>query len=286
MKSKKNNSLIFLSVYAAVMIFAFLALWSFVSYCKIYEQAASAKTYKKTAYKNYLNLETDNNYRGSACGDNNYPNNYCPDTYLPVNRTYDYLCDEACKFAKIHNMYGPVLNLYQNDGVPLFEKRNRSRSRRKKKTVSNKSYSGFPGWNGRKINPRFIFPIDKKKFWLSSPFGKRKKVDGSQGFHYGIDMAAMHRTPVKAAGNGVVIEAGVLRGYGKTIVIKHDNRYKTRYAHLSALLVTVGKRVTTGMIIGRVGATGNVRKSGKDPSHLHFEVELDGKRRNPFYFFK
>ncbi len=134
----------------------------------------------------------------------------------------------------------------------------------------------------KKSNKRFAWPIERSKFWLSSLFGPRKKP---KGFHNGIDMAALKRTPVKAAAAGVVdqvYEDPV--GYGKTIVIKHDNTYKTRYAHLDSMLVKVGQSVQAGMLIGRVGDTGNVRKQGRDASHLHFEVYELGKRVNPLYF--
>ena len=134
----------------------------------------------------------------------------------------------------------------------------------------------------KKSHKRFVWPIERSKFWLSSLFGPRKKP---KGFHNGIDMAALKRTPVKAAATGVVdqvYEDPV--GYGKTIVIKHDNTYKTRYAHLDSMLVNVGQPVQAGMLIGRVGDTGNVHKQGRDASHLHFEVYELGKRVNPLYF--
>ena len=134
----------------------------------------------------------------------------------------------------------------------------------------------------KKAHKDFVWPIERSKFWLSSLFGPRKKP---KGFHHGIDMAALKRTPVKAAAAGVVdqvYEDPV--GYGKTIVIKHDDTYKTRYAHLDSMLVKVGRQVQAGTLIGRVGDTGNVHKQGRDASHLHFEVYELGKRVNPLYF--
>jgi len=120
---------------------------------------------------------------------------------------------------------------------------------------------------------------------LSSLYGRRKNANGSWGFHRAVDMAAVKGTPVKAAASGVVIEAcNVQKGYGKTIVIRHNNKYKTRYAHLNALHVTVGQKVRRGMHIGDVGDTGFVRKSGRDASHLHFELHVFGERVNPLYY--
>lgn len=129
----------------------------------------------------------------------------------------------------------------------------------------------------------FIWPIDAHKFWLSSLFGPRKRIDGAWGFHHGIDMAAVKGTAVKAARAGVVEEASFQAGYGNTVVIKHTEIIKTRYAHLHAIRVYVGQKVKQGTIVGTVGETGFIRKKGKDGSHLHFEVYEHGKRINPLH---
>ena len=138
------------------------------------------------------------------------------------------------------------------------------------------------------IDPRFNLPIDRDSFWLSSPFGVRRRSGGKREFHAGIDMAAIRGTPVKAAGDGVVVQVGHQPGYGNVVVIRHDDGFKTRYAHLSKILIAHHAQVKAGQVIGKVGATGNARASGKmrDASHLHFEVEKNGKRVNPYYFFK
>ncbi len=128
------------------------------------------------------------------------------------------------------------------------------------------------------------WPIDRSQFWLSSPFGPRKKPDGSWGFHTGIDMAAVWGTLIKAAADGVVVEAGYAHAYGNRVVIMHASKIKTLYAHLAKIDVNVGDAVKKGDIIGKVGDTGHVRKRGHDASHLHFEVYSAGKRVNPSYF--
>jgi len=130
------------------------------------------------------------------------------------------------------------------------------------------------------------WPLAKSTFWLSSLFGSRKKANGAQGFHYGLDMAALKGTPVLAAASGVVHEARYASGYGNMVVLVHDKKYRTRYAHLDSIFVRVGQRIQRGQHIGNVGATGFVRKSGKDASHLHFELCLLGKRVNPLYYLR
>ncbi len=127
------------------------------------------------------------------------------------------------------------------------------------------------------------WPIDKDKFWLSSLYGPRKRINGTWGFHHGIDMAAVKGTVAKAARDGKVVEAHFQSGYGNTVVIQHTPYLKTRYAHLNSIRVRAGQMVKCGMIVGIVGETGFIRKKGKDGSHLHFEVYEHGKRINPLH---
>ena len=129
----------------------------------------------------------------------------------------------------------------------------------------------------------FIWPIDTTKFWLSSLFGPRKKLDGSWGFHHGIDMAAAKGTAVKVARAGTVIEASYQVGYGNTVLVEHPQGIMTRYAHLHTIRVNTGQKIKQGAIVGTVGETGFIRKKGKDGSHLHFEVYEHGKRINPMH---
>lgn len=130
----------------------------------------------------------------------------------------------------------------------------------------------------------FSLPLPVGSFWLSSRFGPRPRVDGSPGFHYGIDLAANKGTRVYAARSGVVLHAGYDNGYGKTIIIKHGPHFKTRYAHLDRIGVRTGDTVMRGAVIGAVGSTGHVRKRGGDEYHLHFEVYYHGKRVDPLQF--
>jgi murein DD-endopeptidase MepM/ murein hydrolase activator NlpD len=125
------------------------------------------------------------------------------------------------------------------------------------------------------------WPIERTQFWLSSFFGPRKKP---KGFHTGVDMAASQGTPVRAAETGVVIRSGYYSGYGNMIEIVHNNKYRTRYAHLHKILAQVGTKVQKGALIGEVGSTGHVHKKGTDASHLHFEVHMFGRQVDPLYF--
>ncbi len=114
---------------------------------------------------------------------------------------------------------------------------------------------------------------------ISSGFGyRRHPILGYTKLHTGVDFAAPRGTPIRSAGSGVVIHAGWRGGYGKAVMIKHDNGYVTLYAHQSRIArgIRKGVRVRQGQVIGYVGSTG--RSTGP---HLHFEVRIKGKPVNP-----
>ena len=120
-------------------------------------------------------------------------------------------------------------------------------------------------------------PLDGAK--LSSSFGMRKHpISGFNKMHKGIDFAAPKGTPVYAGGNGVIEVATVNGGYGKYIRIRHNNEYKTAYAHLNGFKkgISKGVRVSQGEIIGYVGNTG--KSTGP---HLHYEIIYQDKQINP-----
>lgn len=210
-------------------------------------------------------------------------------SFFIVNREPEYLKQSALSYARKQKMFESIKELY--DAYQEFEfSQPLPRAKNKKRTLpaKRKTQPSRPlSEQLKKLQrePVFALPIDKPNFWISSLFGPRKKPNGSWGFHSGIDLAAIKGTPVKAAGAGVVIQAAFVSGYGNTIVIAHNRKFKTRYAHLSAIKVHIGQHVEQGELIGKVGATGNVRKSKKgDGSHLHFEVYVFGKQQNPFYY--
>ena len=120
-------------------------------------------------------------------------------------------------------------------------------------------------------------PIDGAR--LSSTYGMRKHpILGYNKLHKGVDFAAPKGTPVFAGGNGIIEYASTNGGYGKYIRIRHNNEYKTAYAHLSSFKkgISKGKRVNQGEIIAYVGSTGN-----STGPHLHYEILYQNKQINP-----
>ena len=93
--------------------------------------------------------------------------------------------------------------------------------------------------------------------------------------HKGLDFAAPKGTPVYAGGNGIIEMVGVNGGYGKYIRIRHNNEYKTAYAHLNSYKkgISKGVRINQGDVIGYVGSTG--RSTGP---HLHYEIIYQNKK--------
>ncbi len=109
-------------------------------------------------------------------------------------------------------------------------------------------------------------------------FGFRRNPFGGSGseFHKGQDISAPMGTPVIATADGVVTNAGWLRGYGRVVYVDHGNGLSTRYGHLSRIDVIVGQSVQRGGQLGLVGSTG--RSTGP---HLHYEVRVEGQATNP-----
>lgn len=114
----------------------------------------------------------------------------------------------------------------------------------------------------------------------SSGFGvRRDPISGQVAVHKGLDMPVAQGTPVYAAAGGVVRYAGRRGGYGLMIEIAHPDGTRTRYAHLSQLLVSADQPVSVSAMIGRTGSTG--RSTGP---HLHFEYLVHDQAVNPAAF--
>jgi len=96
--------------------------------------------------------------------------------------------------------------------------------------------------------------------------------------HHGLDYAAPRGTPVSAVGDGAIVFSGRKGQYGKFVIIRHPNGWKTCYGHLSRIAKNMrrGKKVRQGQIIGYVGSTGFATGP-----HLHYEVRIHNKPVNP-----
>lgn len=147
----------------------------------------------------------------------------------------------------------------------------------------------YPNWNNQYVHAygNAIIPdtytIDLTGFHMptpstkiTSPFGPRWRR-----MHNGLDLKVNIGDTIVAAFDGKVrIVKYERRGYGKYVVIRHDNGLETVYGHLSKQLVEENQLVKAGEVIGLGGNTG--RSTG---SHLHFETRFLGIEINPIYMF-
>lgn len=102
------------------------------------------------------------------------------------------------------------------------------------------------------------------------------KFSGAKGLNKGIDIKAKTGDKVAAAAAGEVVYAGSgLRGYGKLLIIKHNDIFLSAYGHNSSLRVKEGDIVNAGQHIADVGATGT------NTAMLHFEIRREGEPVNP-----
>lgn len=134
-------------------------------------------------------------------------------------------------------------------------------------------------WSGERLKQtesttgmNFDWPVDNASMSRGFLLGKR--------WHYGVDLAAPKGTPILAAENGVVIYVGKgFSGYGKLIVVEHNENWATLYAHLNKFNVKEGERIKRGEKLGEMGRTG--RASGV---HLHFEIRFNRQPVNPLMY--
>ncbi|MBP1949303.1 M23 family metallopeptidase [Virgibacillus litoralis] len=113
---------------------------------------------------------------------------------------------------------------------------------------------------------------------ISSEFGPRSDpFNRSSSLHTGIDIRGSTGTPVFAGADGTVTLAEYYGGYGKTIKVRHSDRFVTLYSHLSEIKVKQGDTLKKGDNIGSIGSTG--RSTGP---HLHYEILENGKPVDPY----
>ncbi len=136
---------------------------------------------------------------------------------------------------------------------------------------SNVSYDKY------NLNIDIKSPLDG---YITSSFGSRSDPFGSNttDFHTGLDIAAAKGTFIKAAADGVVIEAEYSPIAGNYIVVQTNEELTLMYGHTQFMLVKKGDKILQGQVIATVGETGLATGP-----HLHFEVRIDGVRYNPIY---
>ncbi len=133
--------------------------------------------------------------------------------------------------------------------------------------------------SGRSVRKAFLrTPVDIGR--ISSHFNpnRRHPILNTIRAHRGTDYAAPTGTPIRATGDGRVLEARTNGGYGRMVLLQHGERIRTLYAHMNSYAAGIrpGVNVRQGQIIGYVGMTG----AATGP-HLHYEFLVNGVHQNP-----
>ncbi|ALO94685.1 Peptidase [Streptomyces hygroscopicus subsp. limoneus] len=115
------------------------------------------------------------------------------------------------------------------------------------------------------------YTLPTSSYTITSTFGQAGGM-WSSGYHTGLDFAAPTGTLIKAVHSGTITEAGWAGSYGYRTILTLDDGTELWFCHQSSISVSVGQKVATGEVIGRVGGTGNVTGP-----HLHMEVHPDGQ---------
>lgn len=138
---------------------------------------------------------------------------------------------------------------------------------------------GYYTPGGRNMQKQFLkAPLDFDRISSNFNLSRIHPLWKSSMPHRGIDYAAPTGTPVRAAGDGVVVAKSKTAPNGNFVVLRHGSNYHTKYLHLSGFArgLHVGKQVSQGEVIGRVGATG-----WATGPHLHYEFLVGGVHKNP-----
>lgn len=144
---------------------------------------------------------------------------------------------------------------------------------------TNGTEGGYYSAEGKSLRKAFLrSPLEFSRITSSFSTARFHPVLQKWRAHKGIDYGAPTGTRVRATGDGFVEFIGTRGGYGKVVVLRHQGRYNTLYAHLSGFSqgIRPGSRVSQGDTIGYVGATGLA--SGP---HLHYEFQINGAHQNP-----
>jgi len=208
------------------------------------------------------------------------------------------------QIAKLNNI-SPPYNIYpnqklilvaNNEGKSSQASKNKHSSKKQtkssnltsnkvvKKTVASSKKQAY----GKNVSKKKIVQDDIPKTNFSQKISRWKwpvkgkviarfssKAQGNKG----IDIAGRRGTNIRATANGKVVYTGsALRGYGKLVIIKHNDDYLSAYAHNDKILVKEQQQIKAGDIVAKMGDTDAQRVM------LHFEVRFRGKSVDPLKY--
>jgi len=198
------------------------------------------------------------------------------DTLGKIAKTYDAQIADIIKFNKLKED-GTDLAIGENILIPNGVRPAEQVAARAARTTQTTATVGRPpASNSAPSAEGFVWPSAARV--ITQYYGLT---------HHAIDVAGGNfKTPNYASKAGTVItsQCGWNSGYGCYVIIDHGGGGRTLYGHNSKLLVKVGDHVEAGETIGMMGNTGKVR--GVTGIHLHFEVIINGVRKNPLGYVK
>lgn len=154
------------------------------------------------------------------------------------------------------------------DAVALAEKEAEAKAAAAKKKAAEEAAEKAEAARLAELAKQYTLPTSS--YTITSTFGQAGSL-WSSGYHTGLDFAAPTGTLIKAVHSGTITEAGWAGSYGYRTILTLDDGTELWFCHQSSISVSVGQKVATGDVIGRVGATGNVTGA-----HLHLEVHPNG----------
>ena len=136
------------------------------------------------------------------------------------------------------------------------------------------------GLNGREVLTKMQMPTEKGE--VTSEFGIRAdNKSGTDEFHYGVDFSGDVGDKILCVSEGTVSETGYSDNYGNYILIKHDDKISSFYAHCEKVLPAMGDKIKSGQVIATLGNSGNIT----EPC-LHFEIREADVSLDPMVFLK
>ena len=208
------------------------------------------------------------------------------DTLYGIAFRYGFDYRELAQANEIKEPYtifpGQVLSF--NKVRPAGQKGNSDRIAKRDKVPIKKKMASVNDSNKLPdLNPKVDHRIkssseDKISQWLWPTEGEVLR-EFAASLHKGIDISGKEGDPIIATAGGLVVYAGIgISGFGKLLIIKHNEKYLSAYGHNSSLLVKENESVSAGQLIAKKGS------SGTDKVKLHFEIRREGKPMDPLKF--
>jgi len=148
-----------------------------------------------------------------------------------------------------------------------------------KDAVNNSEGGSYYTLDGKNIRKAFLrSPLEFSRITSGFTAARYHPILQTWRAHTGVDFAAPIGTRIKATADGVVDFAGVQGGYGNAVILRHQSKITTLYAHLSGFAPALrkGAKVQQGDIIGSVGMTGLTTGP-----HVHYEFRVNDVHRDP-----